>query len=78
MSEPKSKEQKYLIDAIIADLALYLIEDYGMTINDALDTVYNSEYYNLLNNIETDLYLRGALKNYHYLQRELNLPSPQP
>ena len=71
MRDPQTKEQKYLIDAIIADLALFLVEDNAMTVNDALNTVYNSNYYNLLNNIDTELYLRSSLNNYHYLRREL-------
>ena len=60
------------MDCIIADLALFLVEDDGMTVNDALNTIYNSDYYNLLNNLDTDLYLRGSLNNYHYLRRELD------
>jgi len=72
MREPETKEQKFLIDCIIADLAIYLIEDKGMTMSDALNIVYNSEYYNLLNNLDTELYLRGSLNNYHYLCRELD------
>ncbi len=72
MREPETKEQKFLIDCIIADLALFLVEDDGMTVNDALNTIYNSDYYNLLNNLDTDLYLRGSLNNYHYLRRELD------
>ena len=72
MREPETKEQKFLIDCIIADLALFLVEDDGMTVNDALNTIYSSDYYNLLNNLDTDLYLRGSLNNYHYLRRELD------
>ncbi|MBQ9640627.1 MAG: hypothetical protein IJV06_03600 [Bacteroidaceae bacterium] len=72
MREPETKEQKFLIDGIIADLAFYLVEDNGMTVNEALNTVYNSEYYNLLNNLDTELYLRSSLNNYHYLRRELD------
>ncbi|MBP3776641.1 MAG: hypothetical protein J6I37_06615 [Prevotella sp.] len=76
MREPETKEQKYLVDSIIADLVLYLVEDDGMTVNSALDTVYNSDYYNLLNNLDTELYLRGSLNNYHYLRRELDYGRP--
>lgn len=72
MRQPETKEQKFLIDGIIADLALYLVEDEGMTINEALATVYDSEYYELLNNLDTELYLRGSLNNYHYLRQELD------
>ena len=68
--------RKFLIDCIIADLAFYLVQDEGMSVNDALNTVYNSDYYFLLNNLETELYLRGSLNNYHYLRRELDYGKP--
>ncbi len=71
MREPETKEQKYLVDSIIADLALFLVEDEGVTVNEALATIYDSKYYNLLNDLDTELYLRGSLNNYHYLRREL-------
>lgn len=74
MREPETKEQKFLIDRIIADLALYLVQDDGVSVNEALGTVYDSEYYNLLNDLDTELYLRGSLNNYHYLRRELDSP----
>lgn len=76
MREPETNEQKFLIDSIIADLAFYLVQDDGMTVNDALNTVYNSDYYLLLNNLDTGLYLRGSLNNYHYLRRELDCGKP--
>lgn len=76
MREPATKEQKFLIDSIIADLAFYLVEDDGMSVNDALNTIYNSDYYLLLNDLDTELYLRGSLNNYHYLRRELDYGKP--
>ena len=76
MRNPETKEQKFLIDGIISDLALFLVEDEGISANDALSIVYNSDYYNLLNNLDTELYLRGSLNNYHYLRRELDYCKP--
>ena len=76
MREPETKEQKFLIDCIIADLALFLVEDDGLSVNEALNTVYNSDYYFLLNNLDTERYLRGSLNNYHYLRRELDYGKP--
>ncbi len=76
MREPETKEQKFLIDRIIADLAFYLVQDEGVSVNEALGKVYDSEYYNLLNDLDTELYLRGSLNNYHYLRRELDSTKP--
>ena len=72
MRYPETKEQIILVDCIISDLALYLVQDEGMSVNEALATIYDSEYYELLNNLDTELYLRGSLNNYHYLRRELD------
>lgn len=72
MREAETKEQKFLIDRIIADLAFYLVRDEGVSVNEALGMLYDSEYYNLLNDLDTELYLRGSLNNYHYLRRELD------
>lgn len=76
MRQPETKEQKFLIDGIIADLALYLVQDRGMSVNNALATIYDSEYYELLNNLDTELYLRSSLNNYHYLCQELDKGKP--
>ena len=76
MREPETKEQKFLIDRVIADLALYLVQDKNMSVNEALSIIYDSEYYNLLNDLDTELYLRGSLNNYYYLRRELDSPKP--
>ena len=76
MREAETKEQKFLIDRIIADLAFYLVRDEGVSVNEALGMLYDSEYYNLLNDLDTELYLRGSLNNYHYLRRELDSTKP--
>ncbi len=72
MRQPETKDQKFLIDCIITDLASYLVEQDGITIGEALSTIYDSEYYEKLINLDTELYLRGSLNNYHYLRQELD------
>ena len=47
-----------------------------MSVNNALATIYDSEYYELLNNLDTELYLRSSLNNYHYLCQELDKGKP--
>ena len=71
MRQPETNDQKFLIDGIISDIALYLVEDKGVTVGEALAIIYQSEFYEQLNNIDTELYLRGSLYNYHYLCQEL-------
>lgn len=64
-------EQEFMIDCIMSDLTEYLMRDYGMTVEKALSTIYNSEYYDRLNNINTGLYSESSPYNYHYLQQEI-------
>ena len=69
-------EKNFMIDCILSDLATYLTRDYGMTIEEALSTVYNSEYYERLNNPETGFYCESSPYNYRYLQREIEYGKP--
>ena len=71
MKQPETKEQKFLIDCIITDLVSLLVRDHNMTVNEALSTIFASDYYEQLNNLDTELYLRSSLNNYHYLLHEL-------
>lgn len=64
-------EQDFMIDCIMSDLTVYLMRDYNITMEKALSTIYNSEYYNRLNNIDTGLYCESSPYNYHFLQHEI-------
>ena len=61
----------YLKEALSADLAELLANDFGMTITEALDTLYESETYVKLNNPDTGLYFQSAQYVYSYLKEEL-------
>lgn len=71
MRQPETNDQIFLIDGIISDIAAYLVEDKGISVDEALAIIYESDYYDQLNNLDTELYLRGSLNNYHYLCQEL-------
>lgn len=64
-------EQEFMIDCIMSDLTAYLMHDYDMTLEKALSTIYNSEYYDRLNNTDSGLYYESSPYNYHYLQHEI-------
>jgi len=66
-----TKEQKLLIELIIDDVARYLIEDNGISIIEALDTVYNSQFYDKLMDLETGLYYQSPAYCYEFLKHEL-------
>jgi hypothetical protein len=66
-----NNEQKFLIDCIIDDIANYLIEDRGISIMEALDIIYNSQFYDKLTDLETGLYYQSSGYNYEFLKHEL-------
>jgi hypothetical protein len=66
-----NKEQKFLIELMIDDIAKYLIEDMNISILEALDIVYNSQVFDKLMDIETGLYFQSPAYCYEYLKHEL-------
>lgn len=68
MSEDKIK---FLIDSIVEDMAKYLVEDKGLSLIDALDTVYNSQTYDKITDLSTGLYYQSSGYNYDMLKHEL-------
>lgn len=65
-------EQDFMIDCIVTDLITYLINDYGLGEAEALNTVFNSEYYTRLVDTSTDLYIESSAYNYRLLRHELD------
>lgn len=68
MSENKIK---FLIDLLVENLTRYLMEDKGMTLIEALSTVYNSQTYEKITDISTGLYYQSSGYNYDILEHEL-------
>ena len=64
-------EQDFMIDCILTDLALLLMQDYNMNETEAMRTVYGSEYYERLVDLETGFYMESSAYNYRYLRHEM-------
>lgn len=62
----------YLIEELVKDMAIILITEKGMTMMQALDTIYNSDTYTSLINLKTGLYSQSTAYVYEYLDNELN------
>ena len=62
---------KYMKEAMAADLAELLSKDFGMSISESLDTLYNSATYDKLGNPKTGLYFQSAQYVYSFLKNEL-------
>ena len=60
-----------LIEGITQDVIAYLIEDNNISINQAMDVVYNSILFDKLSDVETGLYREGSAYVYSLLLDEL-------
>ncbi|MBD5269635.1 MAG: hypothetical protein HDS43_03345 [Bacteroides sp.] len=63
---------KYMIEAVATDLAEFLSEDYGMSVTEALDTLYNSETYSKLIIPATGLFFQSSQYVFSFLKQELS------
>lgn len=60
-----------LLNARIKDMAMWLMEDFKYSLEEALDCVYNSELFEKLQDLETGLYYESSGYNYELLKDEL-------
>ena len=63
----------FLIDHVISEMTRYLIEDYGYTLEKALELVYSSKIVELLQIEEDELYVQSPAYVYDMLLKELHL-----
>lgn len=66
-----NNEIKFLIDTLTKNLVLRVIKDFGLSVKEALDAVYNSQLYDKILDLETGLYYQSAGYNYQLLHKEL-------
>lgn len=62
---------EYMNECMTRDLAVMLVEDYHISIPEALDILYNSETYEKLQDPRTGLYFQSPVYVYDFLQQEL-------
>lgn len=66
-----NKETKYLLDTLTKNLVMKVMEETGCSITEAMNTVYNSELYERVLDLDTGLYYQSAGYNYNLLHNEL-------
>lgn len=66
-----TKEFKYLKEGLATDIVQFLMKDYHLDMQTALNTLYESETYSKIINPLTGLYFQGSRYVYTYLQNEL-------
>ena len=59
-----------MINCISKDIVGFLMEDYGKSLEDSLNILYNSETFQKLNNPDTGLYFQSSRYVYQFLKNE--------
>lgn len=65
-----SKETKFLIDTLTKNLVLKMMKEFGLTVTEAMETVYNSQLYEKILDTDTGLYYQSSGYNYEMLREE--------
>ena len=60
-----------MINCISKDIVGFLMEDYGKSMEDSLNILYNSETFQKLNNPDTGLYFQSSRYVYQFLKNEI-------
>lgn len=65
-----TNQQQEMIEYTTQEVVRYLIEDNGISMEQAMEQFYMSVVFEKLNDIETGLYLEGSAYIYEMLKRE--------
>lgn len=71
-----TNQQQEMIEYTTQEVVRYLIEDNGISMEQAMERFYMSEVFEKLNDIETGLYLDGSAYIYEMLKREFRRDNP--
>lgn len=66
----KEQQADFLIAHIVDEMTKYLIEDFKLNIASALDIIYSSKVYELIQDKENELYIQSAAYIYELLKKE--------
>ena len=66
-----TNQQQEMIEYTTQEVLGYLIEDNGMTIEQAMELFFLSNTFEKLSDVETGLYLDGSAYIYELLKREI-------
>lgn len=64
-------KETFMVEEISKDIVLLLMEEYGMSLDDAMRVLYTSDTYNRLSDLHTGLYSQSTAYVYEYLEKEL-------
>ena len=64
-------KQEFLVEGIVGDMAKWLMEERNLSLQTALNIIYNSRTFELLQNPSTGLCSESSAYNYDLLDSEL-------
>lgn len=67
-----NNKQTFLTDYLLAELLKLIMKKREVSMQDALDILYNSQLYTKISDPRTGLYFQSADYNYEILEEELN------
>ena len=71
MNKQKEQDIQFQIECLTNDLIIMLMDDDGMSMEQALDTVYSSNTYKKIERPSTGVYYQGAVYAMDMLKEEL-------
>lgn len=66
-----SEEKKFLLMSLVDKMVYLVMNEYKMSMSQALDLVYTSETYSKIEDLETGLYYQSAAYNFNLLKHEI-------
>lgn len=67
-----SEETKFLLMSLVDKMVYLVMNEYKMSMSQALDLVYTSETYSKIEDLETGLYYQSAAYNFNLLKHEIS------
>ena len=65
-----TNEVRFLIDSLVEQLVVMVVEEYKVSVPQALELLYNSQLYEKITDLDTGLY-QSAGYNYKMLRHEM-------
>ena len=72
MNIQEEQDRQFQIECLTTELVKMLMDEYGLTMQQAMDTVYGSHTFEKVERASTGLFFQGAVYVMDMLQEELN------
>ena len=66
-----TNKQGFLVEGVVGDIAKWLMNERSMTLKSALSIIYNSQFFEKLQDPDTGLYAESSAYNYYLLVSEI-------